>query len=702
MLWQAGRLHHKLIGRLIVSFAAMVMCISAASACVLASPVLVDDAGLHVRPASKELLDQAQLSIDKIQSRAERLSNRAAKGDDLKGKSESVRKEIVELYRMVHALTVTGDELLLLGERDGELLRQRANQLIAPLDATVTSLRPFLGSPPGLINAAARRAKDQLGAIKQLDELIKRQKWTEAHQKLEDLLEAADEVGRFPERSEAEPLFRPLFDRLPEVRAGYLKEKKPTVVPALRNEFAASRPDLEQLRQQLVAVGNAAREMRELRWNDQPIDGPALVTRLADLWAPTDESVLKACAILHAIGPTAEPELRLLQSDYEAVRVEAATLVRELILADTRSCDGPAASERYLAYLSAIPRFMTALSIAPERILSATAALNQLAAKSPEMETNVRAYRAATSEALRWRRRVAARYRQKFHEQVPAEPLAALIDHPPGRPGEKTGAPVLPGQQSPAEQRRFTQMAWTIEQSPQWVAAQWSEQWKDTSARVTPLFIRWESNGELTFISNWHARAVAEVECSRQTLVDCIDRLTKDLLLAPNRPPITLEAALAVQTAAHGPYVELGGRLSGAVVDNIPDRLFDSHQSSDVTGAMTSGSLVAYPLMPGLVRLQFEPDWFSHDLFAEYTGAPLAKSESQAPSAPPESPHQPPVASTSPDPSPAASPNAPTATPPANVGPPANGAAGSTPSDSSKAPAKKQPGAKPPEGGFKF
>src|SRR5262245_28765735 len=135
---QAGRLHHKLIGRLIVSCAAMVMFINAAVACVLASPFLVDDAGLRVRPASKELLDQAQLSIDKIQSRAERLSNRAAKGDDLKGKSESLRKEIVELYRMVHALTVTADELLLLGERDGELLRQRANQLIAPLDATVT------------------------------------------------------------------------------------------------------------------------------------------------------------------------------------------------------------------------------------------------------------------------------------------------------------------------------------------------------------------------------------------------------------------------------------------------------------------------------------------------------------------------------------------------------------------------------------
>src|SRR5262245_10025120 len=78
-----------LICRFVVSLVVMMIVMAVAAACTLPRPVRFDDSGLHVRPASKELLDQAQSTIEKIQSRAERLSNRAAKAEDLNGKSDS-------------------------------------------------------------------------------------------------------------------------------------------------------------------------------------------------------------------------------------------------------------------------------------------------------------------------------------------------------------------------------------------------------------------------------------------------------------------------------------------------------------------------------------------------------------------------------------------------------------------------------------
>jgi hypothetical protein len=666
----------------------------------------------HVRPGSQELLDHAEATMEKVRTRTERLASRAAKGDDLKGKSDSLRKEIIELYRLIHEVTLAADDLLLRGERDGETLRERAGQLNAPLDGVVATLRPTIGTSAGLGNAATRRAKEQIGPVKQLDERIKQQDWTEAHQKLEELLRAADEVGRFAEAADSEPLFRPLLERAPQVRLGYLTKRKPTLVPALRDEFTGLRPDVDGMRKQLIAVADAARERHALRWNEQPITGPELLDQLASAWPQIDESVLKAAAVLHAIGASAEPDLRSLQSDYEATRVQAITLVRELILADAETTKASEVAPRYESYLAIIPRFMAALHGTPENAAGSAAALNQLAGKSPALEAKIRAYRAATSDALRWRRRIARRYLDKFHEQKPAQALTTLLTRPPARgTGDQTGAPVLPGQQTPPDQRRATRTVWSIEQPPESVAATWTNEWNGTPALIAAGTVRWPASGNPIFQTPWHSRVLAELEFPRQRVMDCITHLTRDLLLTKDRPPLTLEAALAVHTAAYGPYHELSGTLEGAMLENVPDRLFDLHDPNDVSGALTASGLVSYPAMPALVRLQFKPTWIAHDLFVELPEPPAAST----PTPPKSPPVTPPVASDKPPtpnageartggaatneprtgplpaaPSGAAGPAGPTAAPPV------------APGGAVSPPVKKETAPKPPPGGVRF
>lgn len=654
----------------------------------------VPPATLQVRPGSQQLFDEIQANMERIRTRTERLAQRAARGDDLKGKSDSLRKEIVDLYRAVHATELLCDDLMLRGERAGELLRDRATKLTEPLDAAVNAVRPSLGTPTGLANAATRRAKEQLGSLKQLDELVKQRKWTAAHQKLEDLFEAADEVGHFPESAEADPLWRPLNEHVPQVRTGYMAERRQTFLDALRDEYRQARPDVEALRKRLAAATESARESRDLNWDERATTGPELLATIAEQWAETDRAVLQALAVVYAIGPSANSHLHSLQSDYEAARTQAIALARELILSDARSQDSAGAEARYMAYIAVIPRFMNALHASIEQSLVPSTALNQLASRSPEFEKRVRAYRAATAGAFRWRERMARRYRDKFSEAVPAETLDKLVASPPMRSDDASGAPLLPGEAPRAGQRRVNQMTWSIDQSPESVAERWSKEWSGTTARFAATTVRWPNSGNPTLVTAWNGRVVGEVDYSRPTLLEPIERLAKDLLLSPSRPAISLEAAVAMHSAVHGPYLELGGTVEHATLDNLSDRLFAIHDSADVLGSLSAATLSDYPAIPALVRIQFKPNWLVHGLFAQNESAPAstATSPAVAPREPTQAQNPPPQNTPQQDVPPKSPQNQPTPAAPTGAGAPTKAAPGAAPAPKQESPPKTAPG----------
>jgi hypothetical protein len=583
------------------------------------------DPTVRVRPANQPFVDEANELIAKVQTRTERLAARAGKTDELRGKSDSLKKEIVDLFRAIHQISQLGDELLLRGERDGETVRSRAQELLPPLGAAVTELRPSLGSPQGLGNAMIRRAKEQLAELKQLDELIKRRKWTDARDKLESLREQADDVGRFPDQGEAEQLFKPLMDRVGQVRAGYLAEKKPSLTQPLRDEFATLRPDLNALRLRLAAVSSSIKEKQPTRWNDRPIGGPELLNQLVETWPTTDQAVSQAAAVLHVIGPPAEAELISLRADYEAARVQAVALVRELILAEPSSLTAADAEARYTGYLEVIPRFTNALRAAPEEILATAGALNQLAARSPELAARISRYRAATDDELRWRRRFAQRVHKNLREKkAPAGPVAQLLVKPP----------PLPGQEGPGGLKRTNQTFWSIEQPPEFVASVWSEHWKGVTASIQKPTVRWPTGSDPQFVSAWHGRAVVEATFPRAKLNELNQTLARDLLTDKNHPPLTIETALALHTATFGPFLELAGGITGAAADHLPDRLFDLHEPLDLPGSFSTSSIVAYPAIPALVRLQVQPTWIVHDLFVWSDDPPPSSTPTPTPKAP--------------------------------------------------------------------
>jgi hypothetical protein len=168
-------------------------------------------------------------------------------------------------------------------------------------------------------------------------------------------------------------------------------------------------------------------------------------------------------------------------------------------------------------------------------------------------------------------------------------------------------------------------MALLPQQTPEFVGSVWTAHWRGVPVTAQGPVVLWLPGADAVFISPWHTRACIESPFSRPGMDEFFQGLSGDLLASPTRAPLTLEAMLAVHTAAHGPYIELGGVVTGVAVDSLPDRLWDLNHPLDVAGAMSPSSLADHPAFPALVRLQVAPVWLAHDLFVWSAPPPPAQ-----------------------------------------------------------------------------
>jgi hypothetical protein len=558
-----------------------------------------------VRAANRQIFLEAASLMEKATKSVERLTALAKKGDAaVRNASGPAKQEIIETYKALHEITRLAEELTLLGELDGLGTQLVLQQVRARLDEAVAQLRPHLGSTEGLQKAAERRGKEQAAPLKLLDDLIKQKNWATAHRVLTEMIEATDEVALFVDPKSAEPIYAPILERAGKIMPEYLAEEKvKNVNPRLREEFAALRPDIAALRTKIASVTDSLRNGQGIRWNDNAVNGPGCLMAAAKDWEEMDHKVAQAVSVLQAIGTPALADLKSLAVEYDAVRTNAITLVPELIRSEAGSVSGSDAKAQYMGYISAIPVFMSALHAKPADFAAAHLPLDQLASRSPELSAKVDRYRKSTSEYMRWRRRAVQRYLRSLHALYgQAQPMRNLLDNPGTMPGDK-GQP------------RVNQMALLPLQTPEFVGAVWSAHWHGLPVTVQNPVVLWLSGADPVFISPWHARACSESPFPRAAMDGFFQSLSNDLLGTPTRAPLTLEAMLAVHTAAHGPYIEVGGVVTGVVVDSLPDRLWDLNHPLDVTGALSPSSLSGHPAFPALVRLQVAPVWLAHDLF---------------------------------------------------------------------------------------
>ncbi len=557
----------------------------------------------RVRPANQPLYLESMTLSEKVQRTAEKITSRAKRPDEIKASAAPIKAECVEAFKSLFRMQLIGDELILRGEIEGWGTHETVKDLRGSLMRALIPIRANLGNPIGLVTAVDRRVKDQANSLKQLDETIKQKQWVAAHKKLTELIEEADKVGLFVDPKYSELLYAQILDRSEKVVPQYLDEQKTQQwIPSLFKEFSTLRPDLSGLQRKLEQAATELRDKNAIRWNGRSSKGPDCIQLLCLDWQAMDQKVAKALSILQAIGQPAQLEINSLAADYLAARSELIKLVSEIIHVETDVLLADEVHKTYKEYLRAIPTVVSTVRAAPEEILNLSVLLDQFAARSPETVRYVGNYKTATSEYLSWKRRLTQRYLKSIrtrHAQI--QPLNQLLD--PRMLSSGT-----------SDTTRIDQTMLTAQAPPDSVGLAWSKRMQGVAVTSQDANVNWLPGADPVFISKWHDRVCVEATVSRADLNATVEALSHELLAGPDAPPLTLEAVLAVHTATHGPYSELGGVVSTVTIDSLTDRLWHQSYSFDINGSMNPKSLHTQQGMPGLVRLKLTPIWLANDL----------------------------------------------------------------------------------------
>ena len=301
-----------------------------------------------------------------------------------------------------------------------------------------------------------------------------------------------------------------------------------------------------------------------------------------------------------------KPHADSLALGQEQHRFDAAVIAAlvAIIEADAQSASPTDAEKLYPDHLREIAA-MAALHGDPAIGDTLRPALEKLAAKSPKLSADVAAYRAATDDLLRWRRRTAAAYARMKDQDYPdlekkfwqaAGPEGASFGLAPAKGDERLGAilvraapDVLSAAQGPLLKQKVSASG-ILGSRGQTAGLALSGPLGTTYARIA-------------LTDNQVAAAAA---------------LSADLL-AGQLPPLTLEAALALEKAQRNDARRIGGEIAGLAINALTAKF--TRLGDDDWGLVRLGPLpdrqstLSQAKKLVLVACDLTPAWIEHDYY---------------------------------------------------------------------------------------
>ncbi len=227
-------------------------------------------------------------------------------------------------------------------------------------------------------------------------------------------------------------------------------------------------------------------------------------------------------------------------------------------------------------------------------------ALDQLAARSPGFRAEIEAYRLATTDLLRWRRRTAAAHRRSQAETYPS--LQSLLR----ANTKKRGTSALLTADRDGRTR-----ALLIKPIPECMEEARAD-FMDKLVSVPALHFRKKYG--LGIVGD---RAVGYVSTSPALTRAAWESLAGDLFVSDELPPLNLVAAVALYTAKEGDLSAAGGAIYHIGLTSIPARYVA--QTSDDRGLVRLGPLVAPPaawqIQDLALMFAVRPSWLAHEYF---------------------------------------------------------------------------------------
>jgi hypothetical protein len=522
------------------------------------------------------------------------------------GKLKGVKLQVLgEMECRLMQLQRAAGRLSRLGEAAGGDLVLRAAYLGNDLSAIKGAWRvvpenaqQLSGIVGPLIAQTEKRKKD----LAKAEALAKEGKWEEAQEVLLRVIYELHRVGVWVDLN-----VRP-YGAFVALEAKTEPEAVAAVVTRAADQALVDRtglkPDWQALEAQIGQATQALGSNGKADVDGQSLEGPEALASFTQRWKALHVNACRCLALDWALDHLRQTDSNAsgFVSEQHRFHEQLAAALAGLIEADAGRADAAAAENLYPRYVRNVAA-LAALSAGSALADRLEPALQKLAERSPRLAGNVQAYALATDDLLRWRQRTAEAYAQKHRATYP--PLDDRFTAAAGAQGENIGVKLISGagpfggQQMAAAPKIMADAESLVGQK---VAVQYA---------MGP-----RANSKLRY-SPVRGLTYARIPVDEQ-LAQAAAALADDLLVVDSAPPLTLDAAVALESAAQGDLAAAGGEIRGVGLNSLIPRfetLQDTEWGLAPLGPLNLGSGERHLGARVLVRCDVVLQWAQHRYF---------------------------------------------------------------------------------------
>ncbi len=361
-------------------------------------------------------------------------------------------------------------------------------------------------------------------------------------------------------------------------------------------EFAAA---ANRIRAEIAATGKATLS--------EGVEGDAAESlgHVVDLWAKASLGLCRAAALQWAFTNQATVNI---QPTPEKLESDATNALVSLIEAAAESPNQSDIPRLYSNLLKQVTYADRRSSESTDLIQKCRPALNQLAAKDPNLPARLSAYRRATQEPLSWRRAFAAQQAERLSDDFRSTHSMMGSKDPVVSSG---GVSSLRSLRSGFETAAPTTFRSTADSMVQQAAASLvnAPVTAESAIRLTPT-----SRTIVTPIQVQCYVSSSVPEPSEAQLAD----LRTSLVVSDTHGPLSLAAADAISSAELRDFVAIGGLIREIHLESLVTRFAtipDVASALIPLGESAAMPQLAFPRMQTCWRLNIDPQWAHHEYF---------------------------------------------------------------------------------------
>lgn len=512
------------------------------------------EALLKMRPCEKVPGDYLTADYDAI---SQRYAKAKAANDELYAKF-TANKLAVGDGRPVGPLAALQAEL----KRDAEFLQLRGDASgwdlgvrVAELDRRLKEVVKTILALPTMNTRSLQVQLDKsatagMRRLPQIQALLSQQKFVQAEGELNEVI---DEIVRtavwFPTFD-----FKPFLIDIPQ--ANELRRKQ--AIAELKLIIDAG-PDLTGLQTELDKAAADLASNGQCQWNGQPTSGPGLMILFQTNWpqiqAGHKRSAMAAWTIDQITGDPSQYQALVAAQERFAQALPAS--LAKLIHSDTQRVPPAEAAALYSQYVATCAG-LCAVAQRQELDAAFTPALTALATKGG-LDKEVTAYHAATEPLLAWKRFMARAAAKRLSAQTPpVHEWASKVCGPPYQPHA-----IVP---TPGGIGRAMVMSSTNQVLPGVLPA-------GPPATIVVGDVVPVSAAGQRWVARYRQRVFALVAAPpADPWKAAIVQLEQQLLVNPQLPPLTLDAATALTSARLGVFESVGGPVEQVAVEPLLTR----------------------------------------------------------------------------------------------------------------------------------